>query len=418
MKNTLKKLLVSVLSLSLLVGTAAVTAFAEEPYTNGINADGYYVYYITEKDLDPDTEIISIDTGEISDAITERKFSGSTSWMPGSSEKAKVKLVNTLGYEIELTDWEAYTPKTDAVAGDHETTTGTGAIGADGNVIPLGLNPIRTGNKAVCDLYGYNSIAKVTLMDLLLLEDKIQEVYGAQGITTYTQYICYYYGVDSLSELTSQQVSEVFNGQTWVKLGNMDGYTGNEPIFEYAYQKSNTEYWCLETDKELVELGYNYFYLDMLVGFTFDDTVSQLDPSSSTGLVGYGLSYYFDQSSKAWQEANDLLSSIILGPTGSETDTFVFDNMVFCLSGPLMGNSYQNREVPLFIGFTLKMEQVEEIPDDDPPLVGPTDPEEEIPDEEVPLAPPATGDNTMAIVMGSVLIAAAAGAVLVRRRAK
>ena len=64
------------------------------------------------------------------------------------------------------------------------------------------------------------------------------------------------------------------------------------------------------------------------------------------------------------------------------------------------------------------MEQVEEIPNDDPPLVGPTAPEEEIPDEEVPLAPPATGDNTMAIVMGSVLIAAAAGAVLVRRRAK
>ncbi|MGI5896596.1 MAG: MSCRAMM family protein [Oscillospiraceae bacterium] len=61
----------------------------------------------------------------------------------------------------------------------------------------------------------------------------------------------------------------------------------------------------------------------------------------------------------------------------------------------------------------------EEIPDEEPPLVGPSEPtenDEVIEDEEVPLAAPKTGDSSNAALLAAIMLASAAGGIFLRKK--
>lgn len=435
MKQKWLKALACTASVSVLAGALTLGAFAAETPQNGMDENGYYVYYITTKDYDAATRTVHIDGTGISDAISQRQFSGKTYWMPGDKETAKVRFVNTLPYELKMTGWEAKIPGYNVSADDIEKTTGTGATGKDGNIIPIQLNPIRTVNAAIKALYGNKS--NYTLMDLLTLEDKIHEVYGPN--VSYADYLCIYYNVASLADLTVAQKTQIFNGTTFFSsknLGDMSGYPEDAEIFRYAFQ-SGSSYYGLETDRDVIELGYNFYLSDSLVGFSMDESIAVLNPLSSTGLVGYEMGKYLDQNSEAWKATNAFASAITLGAAGANNDSYSFDSIQYAISAPLTVNAFQLRDVPNILSFTLQTGTVDlpdpeppleppvvdplppvDLPDEDLPLAPPEQPSNggttELPDEETPLAPPKTGDTFALAVAAAILLLSGMAAVLVR----
>ena len=358
-----KKLRLFPICLSILIGLSwavllgASTTSSENSYD--MDADGFVVYTVTEKDINPHTGLIELDGSKIAGALRSRQWSGKSNWMPGQTETGKIKIVNQTPYTLKLADWNCsvgnvyeagnivapVSPLRNELV--YEGTTGSGAKGRDGQLIPIGLTPFRGANAAICALYGKNASA-ITFEDLIQVEQTIRQKFAdSTNITTYAQYLCQYYGVDTLAQLTPRQKSAVLDPSSFFvrKLGDVS-ILQDERAQRFGYYDGSV-YVYHETDREVVELGYN-FYFENLYAFSFST------PLTDSNMTDYTLYAYMDKTSKAYQQADALLKQINLAPG----EAYTIDTLNYHVSGPLMGNAYSNRGVPGFLEFDLVLEPI------------------------------------------------------------
>ena len=345
--------------ISLLIATFMVLLTMNGVYALTQLEDDYVVYHINEDCVKSDGTI-HIDGNKISQALLEKAWSKKPgeNWVPGETSVGKLKFINDLPYDIEIKDYTVKVPSYENVEpiGPSQTlrtelpytgSTGTGATGKDGNVIPIGLNCFRCPNEAVTALYGKRA-TQITLEDLMHLENKLEEVYGQK--MTYAQYLCLYYKVNSLDELTARQKSKILDGGNfYVTLLGNPSILQEEATLTYACSENNGRLYIVhEFDKDVIELGYNY-YFDSLMTFSFDNSLQQLNDKTS---FDYAVMNYLDDSSVARQQ----LDQFLIGKTIKKGETITFDSLQYHISGPLMGNAYANREVPSFLDFDFQFE--------------------------------------------------------------
>ncbi len=385
MKKTMKKTCAAFLVLLLTLAMLPFSVFAAVPDNEyGIDEEGYVVYEIGLEDIDPATGTIHLDGTRIANALRSKQWAGegkvNSNWMPGEWQYGMLKLVNTLPYAITISDYRVYIPSYGTnlplmeatAAGEIRTelfygnyTSCIGAKGVDGNEIPIGLTPFRTANVAIRVLYEKTG-SQITLEDLIRVEETLAQKQGVaiknaagqelalpDSVTTYADYICWYYGVDDLNDLTGSQKSKIFDGNSFYvsKLGE-ESILQDERARRFACSENGGSiYLYHETDKDMVELGYNFFLSD-LFAFSYDTSIQDLKTGS---MADYTLANYLDGDSVA-RTATD---AFLLNKTLEPGDSVSFDSLQLKISGPLMGNAYSNREVPNMLTFDLILEPVE-----------------------------------------------------------
>ncbi len=453
MKNTFKKLLVSVLSLSLLVGTAAMTAFAEEPAItdepiivdmekSGFDEEaGAFNLYLTISSTASGDLTVNLAPAAIKllNDYAEKYGYSRYPILPGDSNLFNVYINNESSHEYAY-EQGSLKLTTQDVSSSNELSPFTGF---DGKKIPYSyIGSIPASNKAIYkELFGVSGSSKVT-SDMMFGVYDYLAAKGFEGPTALTDYMLAYYSKLYNTNYSSWDELVAANpnlGDTFAQAGSnsifkmpfskMKAYCAEHPELEpFVYYTSASENpadgdevqvqikW---PEKDLAVFSYNIFYQDYF-SFAFgEEEIALLNPNRNTEFTrAHGVGDYMDASSELYKTADSYFSGLENADSLTDGEILAFAFM-WALDGPGVGNGYQMYKFSYQHSIALtQLDGEEEIPDDDPPLVGPADPEEEVPDEEVPLAPPATGDSTMAIVMGIVLIAAAAGAVLIRRRAK
>lgn len=440
MKKTGKTLLAMLLILAVVLPLAAMIASAAPAEDYGIDEDGYVVYEIGAEDIDTATGKVTLDGSRIANAIRAKQWETpekvGSNWMPGELQYGKLKIVNNTSYTLTIDGYNVYVPSygtnlpvlEPSEAGTlHEglnysaSAVVAGVKGADGNEIPVGLTPFRTANAAIKALYGKTAI---TLEDLVKVEETLLAKHGQQvknsqkvlstlpdTVTTYSQFICWYYGVNSLNELNIKQKYQIFDGNAFYVTGLGDSsILQNEQARRYAFTENGGKLYLLhEFDAEMIALGYNFFISD-LYAFCFDSSIC--DKLTDSNMAPYTFAQYLNADSAARQQTDALLVGVSL----ASGETLTFDSLQVKLNGPYMGNAYSNREVPGMLSFDFSFEvegyepPSEDIPDEEVPLAPPT---EDIPDESVPL----TGEMNPALAFAALtVLSGTALAVAARRR--
>lgn len=350
------------------------------------DADGYYVYTITADQIAADGSI-TVDCNLLAEEMLS-SMQNNVNW---SKSNFQIKFVNETGvaiqykdYEFNTVNWipvgELYIPSgsptmlnTDDGAdeksagygwgeawqemypmliGKSITSTTLDATGFDGNKVRLSMAPLRCINPAIISYFqsnpgtgtltgntSTNNASYITLLQMNALPELIKDAFtfknwqgdeihlDADSDRTYSEFICAFYGVDSLDQLTNTQKYNVLgtgykgspaisNGgqaniwpyyanasgqyENWcipyssLNDGTLDyfkswGFTGNriaegkklisggqvfssEDAATYAYQSN---YYLLESDPEILSMAYEYLY-DRCIRLSFDTTNRQL----------------------------------------------------------------------------------------------------------------------------------------------
>ena len=187
----------------------------------------------------------------------------------------------------------------------------------------------RTKNTALQNLYGVNSTAKITSsmlqdseIDKVIDKDKYPN--GSKDLNKY--YLDFYnnkYQTNAkvLEDLPYQAISELFDGN-----------------HSKAFR---------ETNKEVIELAYNYLY-NKLFSFTFAN-VDINDENSENYSVG---SYMRKESS--YTKANSLLNSSLSNIYTNTIKTFQMPHVY--INGKYMTNIYQGYYIGFYLEFKLAKE--------------------------------------------------------------
>lgn len=336
--------------------------------------DGYFVYTLSEEDIDENGEII-IDGNLLADYMADMM-----SIRMNQVINVPVKIVNNTGYKITYKDYEfdtvnrieASTPFTpDMSSATLENSSGYGwgqawddpfqalvdnkiydktldATGFDGLPIRSMVAPVRCINPAVISLYGKSSASTITLIEMNNLEEKIKEqntfknskgetiTLEADSSRTYAQFLKSYYGVSSFDELSATEKTNILG---YGKSGSVGGAAGQSRISNYKGNNASSDdnyipasaltdgsleyfqtwgmatvfkgnsqfasvdypyaptYFILESDPEVLEMGYEYLY-DRCLRITFDNVQY---PMSRSGAESYessaiGMKKYIDKT--------------------------------------------------------------------------------------------------------------------------
>ena len=379
------------------------------------DTDGYFTYTLTSDQIDADGNI-TVDCDPLAEYM-EAQMRDSENWSPCDF---KVKFVNETGapiqyqdYEFDTVNWiptgDTYTPSgapsmQNTNEGASSTSAGYGwgeawqrmysmlmgqtatagsldAAAFDGNNVRIAMAPLRCINPAIVSYFNSNpgtgmltgnsstgSAQTITLLQMNVFPELIKQAFTfknwegeeislpADGNRTYADFICAFYGVTSLDELTVAQKYNVlgtgskgspaapYDGQSAITTyysnlagsfanwcvpysalddGTLDyfktwGFSdsrveagktlksggqefGTEDAAKYAYQQ---DYYLMESDPEIIEMAYEYLY-ERCIRFSLDtDTrpVSETIDNSATSNDGVGgIKDYLDKTN----EAND-----------------------------------------------------------------------------------------------------------------
>ena len=400
--------------------------------------DGYFTYVITKDQLDGDGNI-TVNC----DPLAEYMEYAMRSYQNFTSVKFKVKFVNETGvpikyqdYSFDTVNWipvgDTYTPSgnpsmlnTNEGADEHSAGYGWGeswqnfypmltgsrlatttldATGFDGNNVRITMAPLTCINPAVMSYFksnpGYetltgnkniSSAANITLLQMNAFPELIKEAFSfkdyqgneislaADNNRTYADFICAFYGVSSLDELTIAQKYNVlgtgyagspamaYSGQSLIYTyyanssadiknwcvpyaalndGTLDHFktwglstsrleagkklTSNGQVLSeddantYAYQQN---YYLMESDPEVIAMAYEYLY-ERCIRLTLDDTdrpVSGRADNNATPVEDVsGIKSYMDKTDTA--NAN-VLAAMNNGAEIADHESITLDNV-------------------------------------------------------------------------------------------
>lgn len=400
--------------------------------------DGYFVYTITKDQIDADGKI-TVDC----DPLAEYMEMAMRAYQNFSPYTFKVKFVNETGtaiqyqdYNFDTVNWipagETYIPSADPSMlntndGADKNSAGYGwgeawqklypmlsdqrlasttlnAEGFDGNHVRLVMAPLRCINPAIISYFksnpGYgtlsgsssiSSAASITLLQMNAFPELIKQAFtfedyqgneislAADSSRTYADFICAFYGVSSLDQLTVAQKYNVLgtgsagspgvakNGQANVSTyySNFSGNLGNrcipysalndgtldyfktwgmsgeriaagkeqiygsgvfsdEDAAAYAYQPN---FYLLESDPEIIKMAYEYLY-DRCMRITFDNGNRAIstawDDSATPAEDVSSIKSFLDKTDAA--RAN-VLAAMNQGDKIADQETITLDNM-------------------------------------------------------------------------------------------
>ncbi|WP_297213885.1 LPXTG cell wall anchor domain-containing protein [uncultured Flavonifractor sp.] len=330
----------------------------------------------------------------------------------------------------------------------------TSQRGFDGNLIPYPMTVLRSVTTPLKAAYGIADSADVTVLQVLHLEDRLAEL----GYDSYSEYLLDYYKQSctdpthrcrqaaSLLELDPSHQCEILGSNSF-------GYTGQSEIrqprtISIAELQTNPAYYdfrvygwgtrvtgatgerrveqdyeIMETDPEIIALGYRYLYAYGLF-FSFDGTGIEMPASpEELALDNLEIWSYLNRLDSVEKQV-DVLERIVLEPGASVT----LPNVTLEVQLP---NSYDMRSIDF--GFSLSFVTADGPGPVDPPgptdSPGPTDPPgpTDSPDPTAPpgpdnpdgpVNPPKTGDTShlnlwLAILGAAILLL---GFVLIKMR--
>lgn len=414
--------------------------------------DGYFTYVVTQSQLDQDG-YVTVDCDPVAEYM-EAVMRDYENWSPRSF---KIKFVNETGvpikyedYSFDTVNWiptgETYAPSGDPAMldtneGASSTSAGYGwgeawsrvyqmlvgqtptagslaTTGFDGNGIRLAMAPLRCINPAVVSFFNSNpgmgvltgnsstdSAQKVTLLQMNALPELIKQEftfknYEGEEVTlpadanrTYSDFICAFYGVGSLDELTVAQKYNVlgtgskgspamrYDGQSAITTyySNLAGSMANwcvpydalndgtldyfktwgfsearvaagkslksggqtfsdEDAATYAYQQ---DYYLLESDPEMLRMAYDYLY-SRCIRFSLDTddrpVPSSIDNSATSDESVAGIKEYMDKTDAA---SANVLAAMNGGAEVESGDSLTLDGVGGYIEVPNAWNQFR-----------------------------------------------------------------------------
>ncbi|OUQ58671.1 hypothetical protein B5E56_10405 [Flavonifractor sp. An112] len=480
-KRILHGLLAAVLGFSLVAGGATAVLAASGGYIRTYDtAENTIVYTISPNAGDR----VTINCNDAANSLMAQLT------VPGQAAQVGIRFVNNTSRTYVFEDY-AFTTENDI---DRDvpvrspglpTTPGytirtqppqqegalTDQLGFDGNRIPYTMTVLRSVTTPLKAVYGMEDSADVSVLQVLHLEDRLAEL----GYDSYSDYLLDYYK-DTCTDPAHHcgEATNLFglhpSHQCEILGSNTSGYTGQSEIRQprtitISELQSNPDYYdfrvlgwgtrvtgptgerwveqdyeILETDPEIIALGYRYLYAYGLF-FSFDGTGINL-PTSADQLTLDNLEIWsYLNRLDSVQEQVGVLKNIVLQPG----ESFTLPNVTLEVQLP---NSYDMRAMDF--GFSLTFKSTDDGPGVDPepstpvhpnqtptptePVESPVPTESPIPTEPVespaptetpiptepvetptptdpdtspdPDQPPKTGDDGKLILWGSILGAA------------
>ena len=394
------------------------------------DADGYFTYTITSDQIDADSKI-TVDCDLLAEYM-EAQMQEGLNWSPCNF---KVKFVNETGtaiyyqdYEFDTVNWipvgQTYTPSDTPsmenqfgfgwgdvwqqvypfVAGQTETAGSLDVKGFDGNNIRLAISPLRCINPAVISYFDSNpgktenltdktsvsTAGYITLKQMNALPELIKKAFTfknwegneinleADANRTYADFICAFYGVNSLNDLTIAQKYNVlgtggkgspslqeskYKGQSAITtyysivapmtnryipssdLGNDTlnyfktwgfGKVSDEDGYDYK-----PDFFLMENDPEVLKMAYDYLY-SRCIRFSLDSNdrpVSTSIDNSATSNDGVGgIKDYMDRTDAA---TANVLKTMNNGAAIADGSSVTLDNVKGYIEVPNAWNQFR-----------------------------------------------------------------------------
>ncbi len=439
-KQIWRGLLTAVLGISLAVRVAIPAQAASNGYTRTYDAENNTVVYTISSQAGKQ---ITIDCADVANTL----MAGLT--QPGHSARVNIRIENESGRTYTFSDY-AFTTENHI---DRKVSVGAageairtqppwqaGAVteqcGFDGKRIPSSMTVLRSVTGPLKAVYGVQHSADVTLRQVAGLEERLKEL----GYSSYAAYLLDYYKThcadpahtcsqaESLAQLhPSHQceilgsASEGYSGQSEIRqprsiseaelrqdpaYANFLSWGWGGALTEDAGKHLQQDYELIETDPEVILLGYRYLYAYGLY-FAFDGSGIEL-PHTPQQLSMEGLSLWnYLHRLEPVQEQVAGLEKLVLKPGESAS----LSNVTLTAQLP---NSYDLRGIDFGFSLTFATNDPIATPAPSAPPV-PDKPAQGLPQEE-PAQPPQTGDDA-GIERCILLLASASllGFVLVKR---
>lgn len=410
--------------------TAAAGGWSKKDGMPVQDADGYFTYTITSDQIDADGKI-TVDC----DLLAEYIEAQMQKYQNLSARNFKVKFVNQTGVPIQYQDYrfdtvnwipvgQTYTPSSSPamddqfgygwgdvwqqvypfVAGQTETAGSLDVKGFDGNNIRLAISPLRCINPAVVSYFDSNpgktenltdktsvsTAGYITLKQMNALPELIKKEFTfknwegneinleADANRTYADFICAFYGVNSLNDLTIAQKYNVlgtggkgspslqeskYKGQSAITtyysivapMTNRyipSGDLGNDTLnyFKtwgfgkvsgeegYAY---NPDFFLMENDPEVLKMAYDFLY-SRCIRFSLDSNdrpVSTSIDNSATSDDGVGgIKDYMDRTDAA---TANVLKTMNNGAAIADGSSVTLDNVEGYIEVPNAWNQFR-----------------------------------------------------------------------------
>lgn len=413
---------------------------------------GYYTYTITADQINQDGTI-NVDC----DPVAEYFISEMQQYQNFASHNFKVKFVNETGAPIQYKDYgfdtvnwiaagDTYTPSStptmkntnenanaysagygwgeawqrmySMLIGQNATAGSLDVTGFDGNLVRIATAPLRCTNPAVISYFNSNpgngtltgnrttdSANKITLLQINAFPELIKQAFtfkNWQGTEislpedsnrTYADFLCAFYGVNSLDELTAAQKYNVlgtgskgspampFDGQSQITTyySNLAGTVSNwcvpyaalndgtlsyfktwgfsdtrieagkklssggqvfsqDDVAAYAYQP---EYYLLESDPEVLKMAYQYLY-ERCIRFSLDSNdrpVSTAFDNTSYPVADVGgIKDYLDKTEAA---SANVLAAMNGGKQVADGESITLDHVQGYIEVPNAWNQFR-----------------------------------------------------------------------------
>lgn len=450
------------------VAAAATGGWKKE---NGVpieDEDGYFMYTITSDQIDADGNI-TVDCDLLAEYM-EAQMRNSQNW---SSCNFKVKFVNETGvpihyqdYSFDTVNWipvgqtytasgnpamlntgegadstsagygwgEVWQPMYSFLTGQSSTAGSLNADGFDGNKVRITIAPLRCINPAVISYFSSNpgketltgnsstnSAQTITLKQMNALPTLIKQEFSFQNCEgekislpadssrTYADFICAFYGVNSLNELTVAQKYNVlgtgfkgslavpYDGQSHITTyySNLAGTMSNwcipyttldggtldyfktwgfsdsrieagkklisggqefsaDDAAVYAYQPN---YFLLEDDPEVLKMAYEYLY-SRCIRFSLDtenrSVSTAIDNSATSNDSVGGIKDYMDRTDAA---TANVLTAMNNGAAIADGDSLTLDRVKGYIEVPNAWNQFRYYDFGFQLTFKSDAEQ-------------------------------------------------------------
>lgn len=393
------------------------------------DTDGYFNYTITSDQIDADGKI-TVDCDLLAEYM-EAQMQEGLNWSP---RNFKVKFVNHTGapiqyqdYRFDTVNWipvgQTYTPSNTPamdnqfgygwgdvwqqvypfVAGQTETAGSLDVKGFDGNNIRLAISPLRCINPAVISYFdsnpgtgtltgnsSTNGASYITLKQMNALPELIKKAFTfknwegteisltADENRTYADFICAFYGVNSLNELTiAQKYNVLGTGGKGSPVLSESKYKGQSAITTYysivapttnryipsADLNDNTlnyfktwgfgmvsdtdgydyqpNFFLMENDPEVLKMAYDFLY-SRCIRFSLDSNdrpVSTSIDNSATSNDGVGgIKDYMDRTDAA---TANVLKTMNNGAAIADGGGITLDNVKGYIEVPNAWNQFR-----------------------------------------------------------------------------
>lgn len=274
---------------------------------------------------------IIINAGDdLNDALNDKTY------VPGDASDCKIIIINNSKYQYSYTNNSFYVStenyeKYYNLGYAHKLVSTNGDVKVfDGNVLPKEYTTLRTKNSAIVSLYGAH--ATYNISDNQVTDTALDTALKTNGYTN---------GINDLNKYFLDFYNAKYNTTATV-LENLP----NSAIVELTNGNVNRS-GINETNSEVAELGYNYFYNHLL-------TISPVSENSTSDAYSVGSlmrDYHAKKSTgfeKYYREAFGEIKT---------TETKTVEGFVMNLNGPDTVNVYQSYNFGFTLGFKLNAKE-------------------------------------------------------------